>query len=336
MSNLEVVECSQFMNSMLYFDKSGTPLITRKFLQEYFALDNRSVVVSGGKIRSLVPGPTRVKLGYNTYSCVSDWESVRSKLIADTSYPNTKAFIESMDSYLESGPSKKLIDAPDKKFDEVPVSRLPVLLHSNTIELPSFATAQDIDVYSKNLNILLHAIEQDKSCSSAFFDKYKELPHPQEALSLEDMYTYCKELWHFWRARYLCRDIEVHLSDMPCEEYEYPETPHNADGKPKASHIGMPIPPDVIESACVSGIDSDLSEALEREYNLLISYIVKVTNLDYGAVKHQGYQMMQNQEAISLNSPTQKPVDIIRQNCWWDVAYKALWDAYSEYLDCIS
>lgn len=333
---LEVSEYSIFCGSYLYFDVNGTVLITRRFLQERLVPDERSAV-GHEHIRLLVPGPDSIKLG-NIRSYVCDWDRVRSGLLSnDLPYPGVDAFLKSLDLYLASGPERfditTLRPMSQKNSDDSDL-RLPVLVETDKIELPSFDGSSSIDIYSSNLNTYLHAVELYKSCLSDFSEKYNEAPDLPSDMSLAEMYSYCKELWHLWKSCYLRDHIALHLSEVPCASYEVPDTPNSSVSKSKLSdQIGIPVSPDVIDQACASGIDPVLSASIEREYNLLVSYLVEMTGQDYGIVKNTGYKTMNEREGIQVNNLAQKPVEMIRQHEWWDVAYKSLWSAYSAYLE---
>lgn len=200
-------------------------------------------------------------------------------------------------------------------------------------------TAEDVSIYTENLRQLWLAEQQLKEAQ----EKVKHftgdtLPQlPKSINSFQDIKTYARVLFDMWVADAKYRDVHTHFQTQPTDTWipfaeseqtseengtQAPQSLHAAIQQAVVDTIGKPLSPDMVD------LYEGEPEALEREYDTLVNYIVRDTGQNYGVVKALGYKRLSEVVGTNFEAANVKPIEIIRKKGWWKQGYRALFDAY--------
>ena len=213
-------------------------------------------------------------------------------------------------------------------------------LRANVPQMPeAVTTAEDIAVYTENLRQLWLAEQQLREAQEKVKDfTGNSLPElPKSINSFQAIKTYARKLFDMWVADAKYRDAHTHFQTQPTDTWipfaESPQTSEeNGTQLPKSTvdaiqqalvnTIGRPLDPDIVD------LYEGEPDALEREYDALVNYIVRDTGQSYGVVKTLGYKRLSEVVGTNFEAANVKPIEIIRKKGWWKQSYRALWDAY--------
>ena len=250
---------------------------------------------------------------------------IRVDVIKSELYPRIKkeASRERVDKFFEMVPNieRRPIDelvttASPKPQLPVPVTRMSML--NELIGDVKLESPEDIANYTRNIQQVLTAEKR-----LAELKDTSTLERPDTILSIAEAQQLLRSTFERWVVELQYQHACDAFESKPTEVLTIPMPPEQNKREPTPK-VGIPLPPQMIEASEVS------NEAIEREYDMLVSYLVKQTSDDFGKVKHIGYEAFQKEQGVTVLgvSNGKKPVDIIRERGWWKEHYCALWNAY--------
>ena len=310
----------------LFFDAPGDTWIRRQALIDVFGI-KKSIVQK----LTLPKAATQSPQG----AYVIQWQQAVEFLIdtgvSDAVETSLKQITETLSTL-----QRELIETQNKQKQHGTA----LALRANVPQMPeAVTTAEDVAVYTENLRQLWLAEQQLQEAQEKVKDFTGDaLPQlPKSINSFEAIKTYARKLFDMWVADAKYRDAYTHFQTQPTDTWipfaESPQTSEeNGTQLPKSTvdaiqqalvnTIGKPLDPDIID------LYEGEPDALEREYDALVNYIVRDTGQSYGIVKALGYKRLSKVVGTNLETATVKPIEIIRKKGWWKQGYRALWDAY--------
>lgn len=241
----------------------------------------------------------------------------------ETSRARVEKFFE-MVVAIERHPIDELEPASSPKQQlPVPVNRMTML--NQLVGDMKFLNHEDIANYTQNIQRVLTAekrlSELKDSVDGAFI-----LERPDTITTIAEAQTLLRNTFDLWVAELQYRHACHAFESAPTELFAILMPPEQNKREPHK--VGIPLSPQMIEESQAP------NEAIEREYDMLVSYLVKHTSDDFGKVKHVGYAALEKEQGVTLLNVNngKKPIDIIRERGWWSEHYGALWHAYETVL----
>ena len=310
----------------LFFDASGDAWIRRQALIDVFGI-KKSIVQK----LTLPKASTQSPQG----AYVIQWQLAVEFLTETGISGDAQTSLEQITETLSTLP-RELIEIQNKQKQHGTA----LALRTDVPAMPkAVTTAEDIAVYTENLRQLWLAEQQLQEAQ----EKVKHftsdaLPQlPKSINSFEAIKTYARVLFDMWVADAKYRDAHTHFQTQPTDTWiPFAEPEQTSEEKSTqlspsldaaiqqaiVDTIGQPLHPDIVD------LYEGEPEALEREYDALVNYIVRDTGQNYGVVKALGYKRLSEVVETNLEAANVKPIEIIRKNGWWKQGYRALWDAY--------
>lgn len=196
-------------------------------------------------------------------------------------------------------------------------------------EYPNFGDISEAEIFSDNTRTYLRVRQELKSVTS----KVLEVDHSISALpsgveTIEDIRLILRLTYDLWVSTLLYKHVSDRFVSDPVSPISLPVVPEVSKevSDDSLGSIGLPLHPAVLDG--FEGPD----DAIKREYDLLVSYLVSLTSDDYGKVKHIGYEALASDHGLVLTVDGKKPVEVISDRGWWKEQYRSLWSAYSTVL----
>lgn len=314
---------------MLYFDETGRAWIRRQDLVDVFGIKRAAV-------RELELPKAVIQSPAGAY--VIEWGEAGEFAHGQGSCDETLAAIDEVTRQLSILPRQPHEKPEILHRSETDSSKTALVVRSDVPSMPaSIKTEEDVSVYTENLRQVWIA-DQRQQTAEAEVKKFTggALPElPEGVATLTEIKAYARSLFNMWVAHSAYTDIQTHFQTEPTVawtpstslqpasngETHEAEEPH-AVQKDVVATVGLPLHPDIVD--CYEGDP----EALEREYDTLVNFIVKATTQPHGVVKKMGYTRLGEMLGVSFDAINGKPIDRIRENGWWKQGYRALWFAY--------
>ena len=310
----------------LFFDAPGDAWIRRQALIDIFGI-KKSIVQK----LTLPKAATQSPQG----AYVIQWQQAVEFLIDTGVSDAVETSLKEITETLFTLP-RELIETQNKQKQHTTA----LALRTDVPAMPkSVTTAEDIAVYTENLRQLWLAEQQLREAQEKvkhFIDD--ALPQlPKSINSFEAIKTYARVLFDMWVADAKYRDAHTHFQTQPTDTWipfaeseqtseenvpQLPKSTVDAIQQALVNTIGKPLDPDIVD------LYEGEPDALEREYDALVNYIVRDTGQSYGVVKALGYKRLSEVVETNLEAANVKPIEIIRKKGWWKQGYRALWDAY--------
>lgn len=218
-----------------------------------------------------------------------------------------------------------LVDVQRCEFIEPSDASLSASLPVPLPAYPKFSDAEEISVYSANVETFLrseHRLESIASLVSACPQGIQELP---EGVSIDEVRPILRLTHDLWVATLQYRYASERFVSDPLSVLEVPRLPESS--RELHGEVGMPLHPDVVDAFEGS------SSAIEQEYDFLVVYVHNKSGIDYGIIKRQGYDALIAAHGLIIDGINgKKPVEVIRERGWWKEHYRALWSAYETLL----
>ena len=310
----------------LFFDAPGDAWIRRQALIDVFGIKK-----SVAQKLTLPKAATQSPRG----AYVIQWQQAVEFLVDTGVSDAVRTSLEQITQTLSTLP-RELIATQNKQKQHTTA----LALRPDVPQMPeAVTTAEDIAVYTENLRQLWLAEQQLREAQEKVKDFTGDaLPQlPKSINSFQTIKTYARVLFDMWVADAKYSDAHTHFLTQPTDTWipfaESPQTSEeNGTQLPKSTvdaiqqalvnTIGRPLEPDIID------LYEGEPDALEREYDVLVNYIVRDTGQSYGVVKALGYKRLSGVVGTNFEAATVKPIEIIRKKGWWKQGYRALWDAY--------
>ena len=310
----------------LFFDAAGDAWIRRQALIDVFGI-KKSIVQK----LTLPKAATQSPQG----AYVIQWQQAVECLTETGISGDVQTSLEQITQTLSTLP-RELIETQNKQKQHTTA----LALRTDVPQMPeTVTTAEDIAVYTENLRQLWLAEQQLQEAQETVKEfTGNSLPElPKSVNSFEAIKTYARVLFDMWIADAKYRDAHTHFQTQPTDTWipfaepeqtseekstQLPKSTVDAIQQAVVDTIGQPLDPDIVD------LYKGEPEALEREYDALVNYIVRDTGQSYGVVKALGYKRLSEVVGTNFEAANVKPIEIIRKKGWWKQGYRALWDAY--------
>ena len=310
----------------LFFDAPGNAWIRRQALIDVFGI-KKSIV------QKLMLPKAATQSPQGAY--VIQWQQAVEFLTETGVSGDVQTSLEQITETLFTLP-RELIETQNKQKQH----ETALVLRTDVPQMPeAVTTAEDVAVYTENLRQLWLAEQQLREAQEKVKDFTEDaLPQlPKSINSFEAIKTYARALFDMWVADAKYRDAHTHFQTQPTETWipfaeseqtserngtQLPKSADDAIQQAIVKTIGQPLHPDIVD------FYEGEPEALEREYDALVNYIVRDTGQSYGIVKALGYKRLSEVVGTNFEAANVKPIEIIRKKGWWKQGYRALWDAY--------